>query len=160
MWTTAMARVKGAFTRALAASVAAGLAYWLAKILFGHEQPIFAAIAAIICLAPGILHHFRQSTNLLSGVTIGVVVGEVIFLIPFDLGEIRFAIAILLAMLAAAMLGKAPIVPILAGASALLVVAIGPHYAGISRFLDVVLGAVIGLVFALLFFHPRIKYRS
>ena len=78
----AFERVKAAFTRVLAATAAAALSYWLARGLLHQPQPIFAAITAIICLAPGIPSHFRQALNLLIGVSVGIVVGELVFLLP------------------------------------------------------------------------------
>ena len=160
MFASAIERVRAAFTRVLASALAAAIAFWLAKQLLGQEQPIFAAITAIICLAPGIANHFRQSLNLLVGVSIGIVVGELIFLVPIDLGELRLALAVFAAMLLASALGTAPVVPIQAGASALLVILMGPHYAGLSRFLDVVIGVATGLTFAVVFFRARLSLRD
>ena len=153
MFASAIERVRAAFTRVLASALAAAIAFWLAKQLLGQEQPIFAAITAIICLAPGIANHFRQSLNLLVGVSIGIVVGELIFLVPIDLGELR------LALLPSA-LGTATLVPIQAGASALLVILLAPHNAGLSRFLDVVIGVATGLTFAVVFFRARLSLRD
>ncbi|MBL0371297.1 FUSC family protein [Rhizobium sp. KVB221] len=147
--------MKAAFTRVLASAIAAGLAYWLANLLLGHNQPIFAAISAIICLAPGVLNHFRQSINLLAGVSIGILCGGLIFRIPYDLGELRFAIAAFVSMLIASAFNMASTVSIQAGASALLVILLGPENAGLSRFLDLVIGVAIGMSFAIIFFRSR-----
>ncbi len=153
-------RVKGAFTRVVASTIAAAIAYWLARHLLGQPQPIFAAIAAIVCLAPGILNHFRQSANLLIGLSIGILVGELIFRIPYDPGEFRVAVAVFMAMVIATALATAPIVPIQAGASALLVILMGPQNAGLARFLDVILGASTGILFAVVFFRDRLNFRD
>ncbi|MCM2473916.1 aromatic acid exporter family protein [Rhizobium sp. CG5] len=155
MWGRLVERVRAAFTHALAASIAGALAFWAARLLYGHQQPVFAAITAVICLAPGIPNHLRQGFNLLIGVTIGILVGELIFMIPFDFGEFRIALAIFAAMLVAAMPGLAPVVSIQAGASALLVMVMGPTTGGIVRFLDVIVGVSIGAAFALAFFRRR-----
>ena len=165
MLAAAFERVKAAFTRVLAATAAAALAYWLARVLFGQHQPIFAAITAIICLAPGIPSHFRQAVNMLVGVTIGIVIGELVFLLPeslgaHDIGELRVGVAIFAAMLIATAFGLAPVVPIQAGASALLVILMGPHAAGLARYLDVLLGVTIGLIFAVVFFRARLNFRE
>jgi uncharacterized membrane protein YgaE (UPF0421/DUF939 family) len=156
----AIERVKAAFTRVVASAAAAALAYWLARVLLGQHQPIFAAITAIICLAPGILNHFRQSLNMLVGVSVGIVVGELIFLIPHDLGEIGMALAVFVAMLLGSALSTVPVVPIQAGASALLVILMGPQYAGLARFLDVIIGVATGLAFAVVFFRARLNFRD
>jgi uncharacterized membrane protein YgaE (UPF0421/DUF939 family) len=161
----AFERLKAAFTRVLAATVAAALAYWLARVLLGQHQPIFAAITAIICLAPGIPSHFRQAINLLIGVSIGIVIGELVFLLPeslgpYDIGELRVAAAIFTAMLIATVFGLPPVVPIQAGASALLVILMGPHAAGLARYLDVLLGTLVGVIFAVVFFRARLSFRD
>jgi uncharacterized membrane protein YgaE (UPF0421/DUF939 family) len=158
-------RLKAAFTRVLAATAAAALAYWLARVMLNQPQPIFAAITAIICLAPGIPSHFRQAVNLLVGVSIGIIVGELVFLLPeslgaYDIGELRVAVAIFAAMLVGAAFGQTPTVPIQAGVSALLVILMGPHAAGLPRYLDVLLGGTIGLVFAIVFFRARLSFKD
>lgn len=154
-----VARAHAAFTRVLAASIAAALAYGLARLLLGQEKPIFAAITAIICLAPGIPSHFRQSVNILIGVSTGIVVGDLAFLLlPGNVPELQMALAVFIAMLAGAALVDQPVVPIQAGSSALLVILMGPHYAGLSRFLDVLIGIAVGLAFAVIFFRARLKF--
>jgi uncharacterized membrane protein YgaE (UPF0421/DUF939 family) len=153
-------RVRTALTRVIASTIAAGVAYWLARHILGQHLPIFAAITAIVCLAPGILNHFRQSVNLLIGVSIGILVGELIFKMPYDLGELRVAVAVFAAMLIASASASAPIVPIQAGASALLVILMGPQNAGLSRFLDVIVGAATGILFAVVFFRARLNFRD
>lgn len=157
MLQTLLERGRAAFSRALAAALSAALAYWLAHVLFGQPQPIFAAISALICLAPGIPDHLRQGANLLVGVTIGILVGELAFLIPYDWGEVRLACATFLAMLLASLFGLAPVVPIQAGASAMLVLLLGPQNAGLVRFLDVMLGVAIGVAVAMVFFRSKRK---
>ncbi len=148
-------RARAAFGHSLAAAVAAALAYWVAKSFFGHPQPVFAAITALICLAPGIPDHIRQGINLLIGVTTGLVIGELALFVPYELGEIRLAVATFLAILVASSYGAPPVVPIQAGASALLVLLLGPQNAGFVRLVDVLVGAATGMAFALLFFRRR-----
>src|SRR5262249_22020010 len=158
-------RVKAGFTRVVAATIAAATAYWLAGMLLHQPQPIFAAITALICLAPGIPSHFRQGVNLLLGVTLGIVIGELVFLLPvqfgaYDLGELRVGVAIFVAMLIATSFGLPSTVPIQAGVSALLVILMGPHSAGLARFLDVVVGVSTGLIFAVVFFRARLNFKD
>lgn len=165
MFAAAFERVKAAFTRILAATVAAAVSYWLAHVLLGQPQPIFAAITAIICLAPGIPSHFRQGVTMLIGVTIGIAVGELVFLLPEsigpqEIGELRVGVAVFAAMLIAAAFGLPPAGPIQAGTSALLVILMGPSAAGLPRYLDVLLGVTIGIAFAVIFFRARLSFRD
>jgi uncharacterized membrane protein YgaE (UPF0421/DUF939 family) len=160
MWTVVARRVKESFTRVLAATVAATLAFAVARLLLGQPNPVFAAITALSCVAPGIPSHFKSSVQSVIGVLIGIVVGELIFLIPEHMEELRTAAAVLLAMLIACVLGLPAITNVQAGSSALLVIVMGPHYAGLSRFLDVSVGFVVGMAFAVIFFRDRLNFRE
>lgn len=165
MLAAAFGRVKDALTRVIAAAMAAALSYWLAQMLFGQHQPIFAAITCIICLATNMPGHFRQAISMLIGVTIGIVIGELVFLLPpslgpYGIGELRVAVAIFSAMLIATAFGLPPVVPIQAGSSALLVILMGPQAAGLARYLDVLLGTAIGLAIAFAFFHTRLRFKA
>ncbi|CUX13387.1 aromatic acid exporter family protein [Rhizobium oryzihabitans] len=154
---TLLDRVRAAFTRALAAALAAAFAFWVAHRWLGHPQPVFAAISALICLAPGIPSHVRQGLGLMVGVTIGILVGEIALLVPHDVAEIRLASATFIAMILASMFGLPPVVPIQAGASAMLVLLMGPQAAGFVRFVDVIVGVATGVAVALVFFRERLK---
>jgi uncharacterized membrane protein YgaE (UPF0421/DUF939 family) len=131
-----------------AAAVAAGLAWVLAQHLFGHSKPLFAAISAIICLAPGLPSHAAQAMGLLVGVAIGIVVGELSLFLPEEWPLLRLGVAAFVAIVAAAAFGLPPVVPIQSGVSAILVLAFGTETAGSVRMLDVAVGAVIGLFFS------------
>ncbi len=111
-----------------------------------------------MCLAPGIPSQIRQGLGLIVGVTVGILVGELALLIPADLAAVRMASATFVAMMIAAAFGMAPVVTIQAGASAMLVLLMGPQVAGLARFLDVLIGASTGLIVALVFFRERLKF--
>ncbi|MQB19733.1 aromatic acid exporter family protein [Agrobacterium tumefaciens] len=151
-------RLRSTFTRAFAAALAAAFAFWASRHLLGHQQPVFAAISALICLAPGIPSQIRQGMGLIVGVTVGIVVGELALVIPAELAELRMASATFVAMMIAVAFGMPPVVPIQAGASAMLVLLMGPQVAGLARFLDVLIGASTGLIVAFVFFRERLKF--
>ncbi|MBL8667293.1 MAG: aromatic acid exporter family protein [Rhodospirillales bacterium] len=140
---------------AMASAVAAGLAWLLAEHLFGHPKPLFAAISAIVCLSPGLPSHFRQALGLLVGVAIGIVVGEFGLLIPDTMPLLRLAFVSFVAIIVAGFLGLPPVVPIQAGVSAILVLALGPATAGSVRMLDVAVGAALGLFFSQILLTPN-----
>ncbi len=94
--------------------------------MLDHDQPVVAAISALICLAPGIPSHVRQGLGLLVGVTLGILIGELALMFPHDYAEIRLAAASFVAIIVASSFGMPPVVPIQAGASAMLVLLIGP----------------------------------
>ena len=56
--------------------------------------------------------------------------------------------------------GQTPTVPIQAGVSALLVILMGPQAAGLPRYLDVLVGGMIGLAFAIVFFRARLNFKD
>ncbi len=147
-------RLRAALPDAAAATVAAALAWLLAKALFGHPYPVFAAVTAIICLAPGLPNHGRQAVGLVLGVATGILVGEVAQLVPDVLPTLRLSLATFVAIMVASTYGLQALVPIQAGVSALLVLALGADSAGLVRMLDVVCGTAVGLLFSQVLFTP------
>lgn len=157
---TLAGRFSSAWRDAAASAVAAVIAWTLAAWLLGHAHPVFAAVSAIICLAPGLPSHGRQAVGLMLGVATGIVIGELALmlpeglLIPEGLSLLRLALAIFFAMLVAAAFGGAAVVPIQAGVSAVLVLALGSHSAGLVRMEDVVVGVAVGLLFSQVLLTP------
>jgi len=130
------------------------LAWALAKAVFGHPHPVFAAVTAIICLSPGLPNHGRQAVGLVLGVTTGILVGEAAFLLPDTVPTLRLSLASFVAIMIASGYGLLAVVPIQAGVSALLVLALGPESAGLVRMLDVICGTAVGLLFSQVLFTP------
>jgi uncharacterized membrane protein YgaE (UPF0421/DUF939 family) len=139
---------------ALASAVAAGLAWALAHQLLGHPQPVFAAVAAVVCLAPGLPSRGRQAVNMMLGLVAGIVVGEILLGIPISIPGIRISLIIFIAMMAALSFGLAPVIAIQGGVSALLVLALGPITAGPTRLMDAVVGTGVALVFSQILLTP------
>lgn len=146
---------------AAASAVAACMSWVLAVWLLGHPHPVFAVVTAIVCLAPGLPSHGRQAVGLMLGVATGIVVGEFAMLVlpegllvPQGLSLLRLASATFFSILIAAAFGQAAVVAIQAGVSAVLVLAFGPHSAGLVRLEDVAVGVVIGLLFSQVLLTP------
>jgi uncharacterized membrane protein YgaE (UPF0421/DUF939 family) len=135
-------------------AIAAGLAWLLATRLLGHPQPLFAAISAIVCLAPGLPSHRLQAVSLLIGVATGMVVGEVMLYVPQHSTALGLVAATFVAMAFASAFGLGAVVPIQAGVSAILVLAQGPQLGGVVRMLDVLIGAGLGLFFSQVILRP------
>jgi uncharacterized membrane protein YgaE (UPF0421/DUF939 family) len=146
--TRILGRWSQAWREVLASALGAALAWVLAERLLGHPQPIFAAISAIVCLAPGLPSHTKQTKGLLLGVGTGIVVGELILTLPDIAPLLKVVFAAFFAMMAASSYGQLPVVPIQAGVSAILVVTLGPAVTGSVRMADVAIGALIGLLFS------------
>ena len=149
------ARIGAAWRDAAAAAVAASLAYALAVVAFGHSRPVFAAITAILCLAPGLPNRGRQATGIILGVATGIVVGELaLTLLPGAPPLVRVSLTAFFALTIAAAYGLPPVVPIQAAVSAILVLALGPASAGVVRLLDVLAGTAVGLLFSQVLLTP------
>src|SRR6266446_7502025 len=58
--------------RVVQASVAAGLAWWLAHLIPHHPRPFFAPIAAVIAMGAPTGTRGRQAVDLLVGVMLGI----------------------------------------------------------------------------------------
>jgi uncharacterized membrane protein YgaE (UPF0421/DUF939 family) len=81
-------------------AVAASVAYFLAVVLFGHERPFFAPIAAVICLGVTLGERWRRAVELVFGVAIGLVLADLLVLV-IGTGAARIGAVVLLAMAAA-----------------------------------------------------------
>lgn len=152
--TRVASRLSGAWRDAAAAAVAAALAWMVAVEVLGHPHPVFAAVTAIVCLSPGLPNHGRQAVGLILGVATGILVGELAMMLPATYPLARVSLAAFLAILVASAYGLQPVVPIQAGVSAVLVLALGPANAGTVRMLDVVAGTGIGLLFSQVLLTP------
>lgn len=148
------ARLRGAWRDAASAAVAGALAWMVAFGVFGHPHPVFAVVSAILCLAPGLPNHGRQAIGIILGVATGIAVGELTLLLPDGYPLARVSLAAFFAILVASTYGLAPVVPIQAGVSAVLVLALGPASAGVVRMLDVVAGTAVGLLFSQVLLTP------
>jgi uncharacterized membrane protein YgaE (UPF0421/DUF939 family) len=82
------------------------------------------------------------------GVVTGIVVGELLLHVPVFALPLRIALIAFLAIMAALSFGLAPVIPIQAAVSAILVLALGPTMAGPTRLADVAVGAAVGLLFS------------
>jgi uncharacterized membrane protein YgaE (UPF0421/DUF939 family) len=137
-------RWRSAWREVAAATIAALLAWVVAQKLFDHPHPLFAAVIAIVALGPGIASHRKQAWGLVLGVATGILVGEVVLFIPNPVAAM--GIGVFVSMMIASSFGIGPVVPIQAGVSLLLVLTLGAETAGYVRMVDVVIGALIGLI--------------
>ena len=150
--TTLPSRAKLAARDAMAAALASILAWVLAQQLWHHPKPAFAVVTAVICLAPGLPSQLKQARSLLIGCTLGIVIGDLLWQLPDQHLLLRLSLGAFLSILLGAIIGPAPVVPIQAGVSVVLVLILGPTMAGMARLLDVLVGAAVGLLFSQVLF--------
>src|ERR687889_631251 len=130
----------------LQTAVAASLAWFLASAALGHDQPFFAAIAAVISTGVVVGQEGRRSVELVFGVACGLAVADLLVL-AIGTGMIQIGIVVALAMAAAMMLGGGTLLITEDGVSALLAITLEPSTTGLSpeRFVDALVGSGVAL---------------
>ena len=145
------------------AGTAAGLSWFVALDVLGHEQPFFAPIAAVVVLGAAAAQRWRRAIELVFGVALGIAVGDALIL-AIGVGPVQLAAVVALAILAADVLGGGAIASGQAASSAVLVATLAPPQAGIyfDRFFDALVGGVVGLLVMnlLLPFNPLTRVRN
>lgn len=133
-------------------ALAAGLAYWIAAAVLGHEQPAFAAIAALISLAVVTGKEGRQAVELVLGVACGLVVADLLLSVVGS-GALQVALVVALATGLVMFFGGGALSTTEAGVSALLVVILaspGSVLIG-ERFVEALIGSGIALAVRAIF---------
>lgn len=145
----------------LQCAIAAGLAWYIAADLLQHPQPFFAPIAAVISLGLALAKRWRRSIELIGGVLIGIVVGDLIISL-IGSGPWQIVVVVALAMSAAVLIDGSTMITNQAGASAVLVAVMLPpgEAAGYERAVDAMVGGGVALLIgALVPFNPAHRAR-
>jgi hypothetical protein len=130
----------------LQTAVAASLAWFLASTALGHDQPYFAAIAAVISTGVVVGQEGRRVFELVFGVACGLAVADLLVVL-IGTGTVQIGVVVALAMVVAWLLGGGPALVSEAGVTALFTVMLDPSTSGWSpeRFVDALLGAGVAL---------------
>src|SRR5690606_27531751 len=130
---------------ALRLAVSTAAAYGFATYVLGHEQAFFAPIAAVIVIIAGAGQRSRATVELVVGVSIGVLVGELLIL-AIGRGWWQIALVVSLALVVGTLLGLKGLALTQAVNSALLLAAVVPAPGvvdpALTRFLDSVVGGI------------------
>lgn len=130
-------------------AVTAGVAWWVAHTLLGHEAPFYAAVAAIITLGFSFGQRLSRAVQVGIGVTVGVLVGEV-FLHLVGTGTWQIVLVCAVAMSLATFVGAGNLMITQAGVQAIIVTAL-PAWsssAPLDRWVDAAVGCVLALLVA------------
>ena len=129
--------------------VAAGLAWYVANTLIGHDRPFFAPIAAVICLGVSLTSRLRRAIELVVGVSVGIAVGDLI-VAQIGTGAWQIALVVMLAMAVAVFADGAALLVGQAGSSAVLVATLLPpgQSGGVNRWIDALVGGAVGVLVA------------
>ena len=132
-------------------AVAAVAAWYIAVLLGVEHRPTFASIAAVISLGAAFGERRQRAVQLIGGVMLGIVLADLLLrAIGGGLGQI--GLLVVLAMLAAVVLGGEELLVTEAAVSAILVATLSstPEV----RLLDVLIGGGVALVVHTLVFPP------
>ena len=151
-------RLRSEWLQILQTGVAACVAWFLAVLLLGLEEPTFAPIAAVISLGLAIGERGRRVVELTLGVAFGVVIAD--FLVSvIGIGAVQGGILVVLAMTAAVFFGRGDLGVNEAAISAMiLMITFGPVGTVFppERFLEALIGGGVALlVNALLPINPE-----
>jgi uncharacterized membrane protein YgaE (UPF0421/DUF939 family) len=130
-------------------AVAAGGAWFVANDLVGHARPFFAPIAAIICLGVSLSSRLRRAAEMVLGVSLGVLVGDLL-IAQIGSGTWQVVLVVALAMGTAVFANGAALLVGQAGSSAVLVATLIPpgDVGGLDRCVDALIGGGVGLLVA------------
>ncbi|MGC4894934.1 FUSC family protein [Micromonospora sp. DT31] len=152
-----MHRVRTMFGLAVQAGLAAGLAYLISHRLLKNPQPVFAPISAVGTLAASVGQRLRRTVELIAGVAVGVLVGDVLIYFV-GTGAWQLALVVSAAILLTIFAGASVAIVIQAAATAVLIVTLSPSTENLEvpRFVDAFLGGGIALLVTsvLLPLHP------
>jgi hypothetical protein len=130
----------------LQTALAASLAYLLALVVLGNEQPFFAPIAAVISLGLTLGQRGRRAVEMVFGVAVGLMVADLIVRL-IGVGPAQIGIVVALAMAAVVLFSERTLLVNQAAISAILVIVLQPPDAVFSpdRFLNALVGGGVAL---------------
>jgi len=150
---TRVRRVRNAGFAIVQTGIAAGLAWFMAKLIVGTPDPFFAPAAAVISVGLQRGQPLRRSAELSAGVAIGI---GIAFLLrsAIGLGPVQIGAIVALTILAALLVDGSIVLVNQAAISAVLVMTL-PSAAlgnGPDRFFDALIGGAVALVIGQLAF--------
>jgi uncharacterized membrane protein YgaE (UPF0421/DUF939 family) len=149
----AMLRLRARAWPILQTAVAAVAAWYLAKLLVPEEEPVFASIAAVICLGAAYGQRRQRAIELVGGVMLGIGVATLLVHV-IGSGPLQLGLMVVLATSAAVMLGGGPLLVTEAAVSAILLVLLDPSGTGLptDRLVEALAGGCVALAVAALAF--------
>lgn len=144
---SAARRLRPALRPILQTAAAAVAAYYVAVLLPLHDpRPVFASIAAVICLGASFSRRGPRALELIGGVVLGLTVADLL-LSAIGTGPAQIGLMVVLAMAAAVVLGGGELFISEAAISGLLLASL--HTSGSSFSPDRIVEAVVGGAVAL-----------
>ena len=132
--------------------LAAGLSWWLARVVTGVPAPVLAPLTAVVVVQvsvrASVLTALQRSAAVVLGVLVAVAIGDALSLNGFTVGvlvAVSLGVAQLVLRLPAAAARQVPISILVV----LTAVTSSPESSGWSRAVDTVVGAAVGVVVSL-----------
>jgi uncharacterized membrane protein YgaE (UPF0421/DUF939 family) len=149
-WRRRVELLKASWLLIVQLCVACTLAWFIADTLLNHPEPFFAPIAAVLSLAGGPGQRWRAVVELVVGVAIGVAVGELLLSV-IGRGTWQLLLVVLLAAVTVVFSGLGRMALLQGVNSAVLISVIvapvgGTSGPAINRFLDAMIGGLVGLL--------------
>ncbi|HEU4976197.1 MAG TPA: FUSC family protein [Baekduia sp.] len=145
-------RLRGAAAPILQTTVAAALAWWLARRLLPEPRPLFAPLGAIIALGATTGERGTRAVQVAAGVAIGIAAAAVVV----DLlgpGTLQLALVTAIALTISVVVSDSPTFVVQAGVSGALVVAVGGSgVVGYDRLFEALVGGAVALAFSQVLF--------
>ncbi|MFC7375237.1 aromatic acid exporter family protein [Brachybacterium sp. GCM10030267] len=134
------------------AAVAAALAYLLSGLIWDHQYPFFASIAAFVIIGFGIEKKVRKIFEMAAGVMLGVVIGEIARSL-IGSGTWQILVVVFVAGMLARFIDSSNLFGIQTAIQSLLVtiMPLTPNMTPGGRVLDALTGVVVAIVIHLLF---------
>lgn len=128
--------------------ISAGVAWFIAGYLFENPDPFFAPIAAVIVLGMSYGQRLERAVQVVIGVAIGVLVGDVLIHLVGS-GYVQVALIVMIAMAVATMLDAGVLMTTQAGVQAIFITMLLPQEgAAFSRWTGAVIGGLVALAAA------------
>jgi uncharacterized membrane protein YgaE (UPF0421/DUF939 family) len=148
--TSGVGRVRVSWWSIGQSALGGALAWELAVRLLGHPAPFFASVAAIVCLSISVLNRLRRVGELALGVSIGVLLGDLIVR-EIGRGGWQLGVVVLIAMTIGLLFDGGALIVNQAALQAVFVSALPPPAGGyVGRWLDALLGGITALAIAFL----------
>ncbi|WP_370893377.1 aromatic acid exporter family protein [Janibacter sp. GXQ6167] len=148
-WRVRLRRLRARSSRILTAAFGAAIAWWIARDVLSHPQPFFAPVTVVVCLGLTYGQRIQRVAELVVGVAVGVLVGD-LFVAVVGSGVWQIAVIASVAMAIATVVGAGPLLTVQAGVQSIIVTTLvaQPEQA-FSRWLDAVVGGVVALILAM-----------
>jgi uncharacterized membrane protein YccC len=122
-------------------------------VIFGHERPVFASIAALISLGVAVGRQWKRAVQVILGVGSGIALASFLVL-AVGAGPLQMVLVVGFALGAAVFLGAEPLLMTQVGISAITAVGVEAPSVGLfspERLLDALVGACVAVLINVLF---------